>query len=138
MQALGNAAAQVLLSKAVDLAAREFQKPICVSVCDAHGFLLAFARADGAPVRSIAIAQGKAYSSVRMGINTDAFFARLQRDNLHPSYYCDPNLTALAGGAVLKLAKGDIVGGVGISGLAPSEDQHIANTLAEQILKAVV
>ena len=137
MPSLDIATALALLKRALEQATLQFQKPICVSVCDPQGFLLGFLRADGAPVRSIAISQGKAYSAVRMGINTDAFFARLQRDNLHPSYYCDANLTALAGGAVLKNAAGQIRGGIGISGLAPSEDQQIANSLAEQILQAV-
>ncbi|MCK0196881.1 heme-binding protein [Ancylobacter sp. 6x-1] len=106
-------------------------RPICVATCDAHGFLLAFARADGAPVRSIAISQGKAYSAARMGVGTDVFLERLQRENIQASSFCDPGLTGLPGGAVLKDAAGAVLGGVGISGLAPSEDQAIADGLAQ-------
>ena len=95
--------AQTLAAKAVDKAAREFKRPICVAVCDKYGFLLAFARMDGAPVRSIALSQGKAYSATRMGVDTDAFWERLHhRENVPASYFCDDKLTGLAGGVVLK------------------------------------
>ena len=51
--------AQSLVGRAVAEAAR-FGRPICVSVCDTEGFLVAFARMDGAPVRSIEISHCKA------------------------------------------------------------------------------
>ena len=37
---------------------------------DLPGLQLAFARQEGAPLRSVAIAQGKAYSAARMGSTT--------------------------------------------------------------------
>ena len=125
--------AQVLVAKAVEKAAAEFKRPICVAVCDKYGFLTAFGRMDGAPVRSIAISEGKAYTAARMGVNTDAFLERLHRDNVPASYFCDEKLTGMPGGAVLKDAGGVIVGAAGISGLAPHEDQAIANMMAEMM-----
>ena len=47
--------AQTLVVKAIEMAAEKFKRPICVAVCDTYGFLLAFGRMDGAPVRSIDI-----------------------------------------------------------------------------------
>ncbi len=123
--------AQKLVAAVLDKAAADYKRPICVSVCDAQGFQLSFARGDDAPVRSIAISQGKAYSSARIGVNTDAFLARLHRENIIASYFCDPDLTALPGGAVIKSADGRVLGGVGISGLAPNEDQAIACAVAD-------
>ncbi|MDR3517297.1 MAG: heme-binding protein [Azospirillaceae bacterium] len=123
-------AAQTLAAAAIDKAAADYQRPICVSVCDPAGFLLAFARVDGSPLRCIAISQGKAYTAVRMGVTTEAFLERLHRENIPAGYFCDDRLTALPGGAVLKDSAGAIVGGVGISGLASGEDQAIANALA--------
>src|SRR3546814_7465263 len=78
---------------------------------------------DGAPVRSIQLAQQKAYTCTRMGSTTDAFLARLRKDDVPIGYFCDPLLTALPGGAVLSDAQGNMIGGVGVSGLAPAEDQ---------------
>jgi len=130
MQSIDLARAQALVRQALDMGFERFARPICVSVCDAQGFLVAFARADGAPLRSIQIAHGKAYTCARMGTDTDAFLARLRRDDIQPSYFCDERLTALPGGAALKSEQGELMGGVGISGLTSAEDQIIAHALA--------
>ena len=128
--------AQKLIAQALAQAQSEFNRPVCVSVCDQSGFLLAFARMTGAPVRSIAISQGKAYTAARICVNTDVFLERLHRENIPASYFCDPLLTGMPGGAVLKDARGAVIGGTGISGLAPQEDQAIANALALTSQKA--
>ena len=128
--------AQKLIAQALAQAQTDFKRPVCVAVCDKFGFLLAFARMPGAPVRCIAISQGKAYTAARMCVNTDAFLERLHRENMPASYFCDPLLTGMPGGAVLKDSTGAIVGAAGISGLAPQEDQAIANALAAVSQKA--
>ncbi len=133
MQGLTLAAANKCLERAVAKAQTEFKRPICVSVCDANGFLVAFSRMDGAPIRSIQIARSKAYTATRMGIATDEFLARLRNDNVDIGYYCDPLMTALPGGNLLKDKSGAVIGAVGVSGLKPVEDQvvteHVAQTL---------
>ncbi|EKS29616.1 GlcG/HbpS family heme-binding protein [Afipia felis] len=131
MDTIGLKLAQKLVTAALDKAATDYGRPICVSVCDAFGFALSFARNDDAPVRSIAISQGKAYSSARIGVNTDVWLGRLGQANFQANYFCDPQLTALPGGAVVTSANGKVLGAVGISGLAPHEDQAIANAIAE-------
>jgi len=118
------------VAEAVAKAQADFGRPICVAISDAYGFLTAFGRMDDAPVRSIQISQCKAYTAARMGVDTDAFLERLQRENIPASYFCDEKLTALPGGAVLKNASGVIIGAAGISGLAPHEDVAIARALA--------
>jgi glc operon protein GlcG len=122
--------AQVLLTRAVDSVRQAFDKPVCVSVCDSQGFLVAFFRMDDAPLRSIQIAHQKAYTATRMGVTTEAFLARLRREDIPIGYFCDPLLTALPGGAVLSDAQGRVIGAVGISGLAPADDQAVADELA--------
>lgn len=51
-------------------AKQDFDRPICVSVCDRFGFLIAVSRMEGAPVRSIEISRQKAYSATRMSVST--------------------------------------------------------------------
>ena len=46
---------------------------------------------------------------------------------------CDPQLTALPGGSVLKDRTGNVVGGIGVSGLTSAEDQLIAERIAEVV-----
>jgi glc operon protein GlcG len=111
-------------------ATQNFKKPVCVSVCDATGLLLAFVRMDGAPVRSVAIAQGKAYSAARMGVTTQAVLERLHRENIEIGYFCDPLLTALPGGSPLKDKGGVLRGAIGVSGLTSAEDQQVTDHVA--------
>jgi len=125
--------AQQLVEHLVTGAENRFGKPICVAVCDTYGFLIAFGRADGAPVRSIAISQQKAYTSARIGSTTTAFHQRLQREDIPIGYFCDPLLTALAGGALLHDGNGRVIGAVGISGLAPDQDQLLADSGSAEI-----
>lgn len=122
-----------MLEMAVEIARKEFGKPMCVSVCDPQGFLLGFARMDGAPIRSIAISQSKAYTAVRMGVHTHEFYARILRDNVQVSYFADPMLTALPGGCVVRNGSGGLIGGIGVSALATAEDQHITELVAEAV-----
>ncbi len=118
-----------LVAQAMAKAKADYGRPICVAVCDRYGFLTAFASMDDAPVRSIQLAQGKAYTSARMGVDTEAFLERLHVNNLQASYFCDDKLTALQGGCVLKGAEGGVIGAVGVSGLKPDEDIAIAKAL---------
>jgi uncharacterized protein GlcG (DUF336 family) len=129
MEALSSDSAQKIVTRAMEKAKTDFKRPICVSVCDAWGFLLAFGRMDGAPVRSIEIAQRKAFTAVRMGIPTDTFLSRL-RENQYEASYFDPSFSALPGGSPFKDKAGRIVGAAGVSGLAPNEDQAITEAMA--------
>ncbi len=137
MNSLGLQRSNELIRHAIEKAAADYGRPICAAICDAAGFLVAFQRVEGAPIRSIAISQGKAYSAARLQANTDVMLERLRRENIALSYFCDDRLTALPGGSVIKSANGVIVGAVGISGLAAAEDQQIANHVAELAAQGV-
>lgn len=128
--------AQALVQRALAKATQDHGRPICVAVCDDRGLLLAFARMDGAPARSVQISQGKAYSSARMGVTTEALLARLHREKIEVGYFCDPALTALPGGSPLKDATGKLLGAIGISGLSSAEDQAITDAMAAALLVA--
>ncbi|MEB3101401.1 GlcG/HbpS family heme-binding protein [Ferviditalea candida] len=125
--------ARKLIEKGKEKAGKNFGRPICIAIGDASGSLLTFDRMEGAPLRSIRISQQKAYTAIRMGVSTDVFLSRLQQDRLEISYYCDPGLTALPGGNLLKNKSGKIIGCVGVSGLAVSEDQAITEYIAKLV-----
>lgn len=136
MSELTREAAQQALDRAIAKAQQDYKRPVCVSVCDAQGFLLAFARVQGAPLRSIAISQGKAYTAARMGVTTEAVLARLKKEGIEIGYFCDPQLTALPGGSPLKDKAGTLIGAIGVSGLHSSEDHAITEFIAEQVRSA--
>ena len=127
--------AQKCLDIAVKKVREEFNRPICVSICDSYGYQVAFYRMDKAPIRSIAISQQKARTATRMGMSTDAFLERLNTDKIDIRYYCDPLMTALPGGNLLQSKGGEILGAVGVSGLKPVEDQVITETVANWFLE---
>lgn len=130
MRQFSLALAQTLMKQGMEKALADYSRPICIAACDAEGNLLAFSRMDDAPLRSIAISIHKAYTACHMGVHTEAFYARLQRENLVAADFCDPLFTALPGGAVIRDKAGAVLGGIGISGLKAEEDQVIASALA--------
>jgi glc operon protein GlcG len=130
MESLTLECVQKIVAGAVAMAHAEFHRPICISICDECGFLVAFSRMEGAPLRSIEISQNKAFTAVRMGVPTDKFQARLQQDHLEASYFGE-RMTPLPGGNLLKSPNGKVLGAIGVSGLALNEDQSITETLAE-------
>jgi len=130
MSQLTLAIARDLIDQAMAHAAQNFKKPVCVSVCDATGLLLAFVRMEGAPVRSVAISQGKGYSAARMGVTTQAVLERLHREQIEIGHFCDPLLTALPGGSPLKGKDGVLRGAIGVSGLTSAEDQQVTDFIA--------
>ncbi len=123
--------AKSMIDRAIDTATTGFGRPICVSVCDSRGLLLAFNRVEGGNFRSVDMSQAKAYTAVRMGVDTDVFLERLQRENLSIAYFYDTKMTALPGGVALKDGNGNLVGGIGISGLKADEDAAVARTVAD-------
>ena len=125
--------AQTVVQKAVEIATTQYQRPVCVSVCDSTGLLMAFWRVEGGNIRSVEISQAKAYTAVRMGVDTEAFLERLQRENLNIAYFCDPKMTALPGGVVLRNASGEMVGGIGLAGMKADEDATVARAMAELV-----
>src|SRR5258708_32417030 len=90
--------------KAVDLIvekALHMQKAAALAVADAHGDLICFARMDGAPVSSIAVAVNKAWTAARERKSTKEIGEKVK----HPEkghdrpYYGDPKYVGWGGGS---------------------------------------
>lgn len=115
------------------LAAQDGKAPAVFAVVDAAGILRCLQRMDGAPLRSVAIATGKAYTAARMLVPTATFQARLAKDSLTLADFCDSGLTALPGGIPLWDANRRLLGAVGISGRTLVEDNELAEQFASLI-----
>ncbi len=110
--------------------------PLCIAVCDAVGDLLHYTRMAGAKRRGTPIAVGKAYTAAVLETTTSALHARLERERLTLADFCDgpaPRLTSLAGGVPLA-QDGRTLGGVGVSGRKPEEDEILATRLVAALL----
>jgi uncharacterized protein GlcG (DUF336 family) len=115
---------------AAEAKARETGVPVVVAVLDAGVHLKAFTRMDGAPLGSIDVAVKKARTAALFKINSEAVWE-----------YCKPGAPAhgleltnggLApfGGGIPLSADGEVVGAVGVSGGAVSQDLEIAQAAA--------
>jgi glc operon protein GlcG len=125
--------AQRAVTHALQLAEKG-RHTISVSVVDKSGFLVAFAKMDGVKLLTIHLTHHKAYTAARMEVSTDAFLARLQRDNLEIAYFGDEKFTALPGGVPI-LVGGELIGAVGIGGITTEMDQEIAEHVAHAFAK---
>lgn len=126
--------AQKAIDKALDLAKNELDgRPLSIAVCDKDGFLVAFAKMDGAKLLTIELTYRKAYTAARMGVPTDSFLARLQNDNLNIAYFGDPKFTAMPGGSPVYGEGKTIIGAVGVGGITVQLDKEIAERAAAAI-----
>jgi glc operon protein GlcG len=105
-------------------------KSVAISICDQGGLVVALIKMDGVPSRCVHLAQHKAYTAARMQTTTEAFMARLSRENLNIAYFCDPKLTPCPGGVPIMTSDGSVIGAVGISGRTSEEDHNLANYAA--------
>jgi uncharacterized protein GlcG (DUF336 family) len=124
-----------ILNQVLDEAKHDGGAPISVAVCDRDGSLAGFLKMDGAAARTGHLARHKAYTAARMQARTTDFLTRIKRENVDISYYCDPDLTPLPGGAPLVNKEGNIIGSVGISGRPSEQDQAMVDDVAARILR---
>ena len=111
---------------AAEAKAREMKIPMCIAVVDSDGTLKAFSRMDGAALLSVQIAQDKAYTAIAFGMATHEWFDFIKDDPplLHGITHT-PRLVVFGGGFPIRL-KGEMVGGVGVSGGHYSQDMECA------------
>ncbi len=128
------AAAQRIIGFIVEKA-EEMQKSVAIAVADAHGELIAFARMDGVPLPSIAIAMNKAWTAARTGKTTQEIGEKVR----HPqkghdiAYYGDPRFVGWGGGVPVR-KDGEVAGAVAVSGLTSKEDADLASLGADLIV----
>ena len=106
-------------------------KPLSVVVLDAGGHVIAFEREDGAAPGRFAIAHGKAYGSVMLGMAGTAQMARADQQ----AYFMDAvngvfggNVIPVPGGVLVRNKKGGVIGAIGVTG--DSSDNDLIAALA--------
>ncbi len=124
--------ARVTLRKARTIIRQTFRRgremglqPLSAVVLDAGGHVIAFEREDGASPGRFAIAHGKAYGSVMLGMPGSAQKARAEQQ----AYFIaaagsvfDGRLVPVPGGILLKDGRGAVVGALGVTGDTSDND----------------
>jgi len=95
---------------------------VAISIVDEGGYLLGFARLDGAPAISAEVSLGKARTSA-MTRRPSKFFEDRVKDR--PAFVTFP-AGLLIQGAVPVMHDNECVGAIGVSGVQSHEDEQIA------------
>ena len=118
-------AAQKIISVALEKGRAMNLKPLSVVVLDSGGHVKAFAREDGASPGRFAIAHGKAYGTVMLGMAGTAQMARADQQA-----YFMTSVNGLFGGQVVPVPggiavldeAGQIIGAIGVTGDTSDND----------------
>lgn len=117
--------AQTIIDTALAKGREMGLKPLSVVVLDAGGHVQAFAREDGAAPGRFAIAQGKAYGAVMLGMAGTAQMARAEAQ----AYFMAAvngvyggQVIPVPGGVLLRGDDGAVIGAVGVTGDTSDND----------------
>ncbi|WP_170758815.1 GlcG/HbpS family heme-binding protein [Ruegeria lacuscaerulensis] len=123
--------ARTIIRKTMEKGREMELKPLSVVVLDSGGHVIAFEREDGAAPGRFAIAHGKAYGSVMLGM---AGTAQMQRAEEQAYFMAAVNgiyggqVVPVPGGVLLRDKKGAVIGAVGVTGDSSENDAIAAMT----------
>ena len=121
--------ARTIIRKALEKGREMELKPLSVVVLDAGGHVVAFEREDGASPGRFAIAHGKAYGSIMLGM---AGTAQMKRAEAQGYFVGAMNglyggqFVPVPGGVLVRDKKGAVVGAVGVTGDTSDNDAAAA------------
>jgi len=95
---------------------------VAISIVDDGGFLLGFARLDGAPAISAEVSLGKARTSAVTRRPSKVFEDRVKE---RPGFVTFPAGTLIQGGVPI-MHQLECVGAIGVSGVQSHEDEQVA------------
>ncbi|WP_299370309.1 heme-binding protein [uncultured Tateyamaria sp.] len=121
--------ARTIIRKTLEKGREMELKPLSVVVLDAGGHVQAFEREDGAAPGRFAIAHGKAYGSVMLGMAGTAQMARAEAQ----AYFMEAvnglfggQVVPVPGGVIMRDKKGAVIGAVGVTGDTSDNDAAAA------------
>jgi uncharacterized protein GlcG (DUF336 family) len=116
---------------AAEARATEIGVPVNIAVLDAGTNLKAFSRMDGAVLGSIDVAMGKARTAALFQTTSEAVWDYCKPGAAAPGLQLsNGGLMTFAGGIPLTDAYGAMIGAIGVSGGAVSQDREIAEVAA--------
>jgi uncharacterized protein GlcG (DUF336 family) len=122
-------AAQKIVRTALDTARAKNMKPLAVAVVDGRGALVAFAAEDGSSLKRERVARGKADGAIALGVSSRQI-AKMAAERPHfvaaVSHAVGGSLIPVPGGVLIRDAKGQVVGAVGVSGDTSDNDELAA------------
>jgi glc operon protein GlcG len=123
-----NLAAARSMIAACEVKAGVAGKPVSIAVLDEGGHLIAFDRMDGARWATVEAAQGKAHTALMMGKPSGELADQLAGGAVQ--ILAIPGVMPMRGGIPI-WADGSLIGGIGVGGSLPSEDEGCARAGVE-------
>ncbi|PSQ31834.1 DNA polymerase III subunit delta' [Halobacteriales archaeon QS_9_67_15] len=115
------------LIEAAEERAREIDNPMVITVANSEGNLVAQHRMDGAWLASVSISRNKAYTAAALETPTHELAAPSEPGNsLYGLQTTDEGRIVIFGGGYPLERDGEIVGTIGVSGGAVSQDRDVA------------
>ena len=109
--------------------------PVTIAIVDDGGHLLWLQRLDDAPLTSVEIATGKAYTSA-MGRRTSKMYEEMVAAGRHAFLSIPGGLTLVEGGEPI-VVNGETVGAVGVSGAKSPQDAQVARAGISHLLNSL-
>jgi len=128
MSDLTLSAAQTIVTAALAEARAKKMKPLAVAVLDARGAMKAFGAEENTSLERGAIAEGKAYGALAMGLGSRTLGKMaVERPHFMAAVtHSVRQLIPIAGGVLIKDGGGKVLGAVGISGDVSDNDEIAA------------
>lgn len=98
---------------------------ISVAITDPVGNLVAFARMDNCCLIGIGLAQSKAYTAARSGLNTTDFKNYLDNEKVCMHSMAQEQIAVIQGGLPI-MHQGKLIGGIGVAGSTGTLDEQCA------------
>jgi glc operon protein GlcG len=118
---------------AAEKKAKENHWNVVISIVDSGGHAVMLERLDGTQLASIRIADGKARTAVEFRRPTKALEDAIASGGAGLRYFTVPAVNLMEGGVPIVL-DGEIVGGIGVSGVDSKDDAQIAQAGADAVL----
>jgi glc operon protein GlcG len=110
--------------------------PMNIAVVDSGGNLMAFARMDGAQLSSVAVSEHKARAAVMFRRPTKAFEDAIQKSGA--TYVLTLDGVIASRGGIPLIVDGKMIGAIGCSGGAGSQDELVCSAGAATINAAII
>ena len=114
-----------ILARARELTCR----PMTVAVTDPGAHVTAFKKEDGSAMMRFEMAMGKAYAALALGRSSSLVRVRAEERPLFMSYLMgasDGKIFAEGGGMLIRDARGEVIGAVGVTGDTQERDEELA------------
>lgn len=118
--------AQRIVTQTISAARQRDFKPLAVVALDARGAIRAVASEDGTSTKRAEIALGKANGAIAMGLGTRDIAKRPPQFLAAVTHAVGGLLIPAPGGVLVRDAKGELLGAIGVSGDTSDNDEAAA------------